>query len=452
MRILSIGLPLPNPAIDNYSLTSAPSFFDYDAVIVNPAAISQAIEEILRGQGEYRTPDDEAVYDGPTTAGAVGLADIIRHRYHETQRLFDRGGLVVCFAYPNVSHPGVSRFPGCERYSWLPAPAGLDWSRDALLPGFGTEVIITDHEHPFAPVLDRFRDRLAYRAYVADTVRGRIFARSAGGAVIGIEMAVGQGRLVFVPGLRSLSAMDNRFEMADVLVHCCRRAVLDRPREDEPTWAEAYPLPGLDLELAALRDAEVVLEAAQAQVAEFRQRVERLAKYRRLLWQEGRFGLLPVVKEAFELLGFSVSQEEDKPLTIADEGQVVFVEVEGAPEAVDMAPHYRLRRRWEEELATSGQTRRGVIVINGYRLQRPDERPQQYHEALRIAAEALHYCLITSSDLFRIVQWALGDADEEQRRAVRRRILETEGVFTLPPSLLAERAPAQAHADQSDKG
>ena len=33
MRILALGQPLPDPLIDNYNWASAPSFFDYDAII-----------------------------------------------------------------------------------------------------------------------------------------------------------------------------------------------------------------------------------------------------------------------------------------------------------------------------------------------------------------------------------------------------------------------------------
>ncbi len=55
MRLLVIGFPLPNPQIDNYSFLSAPSFFDYDAVVVEPASISKVIEEVLTRTEEHRT-------------------------------------------------------------------------------------------------------------------------------------------------------------------------------------------------------------------------------------------------------------------------------------------------------------------------------------------------------------------------------------------------------------
>ena len=46
MRILSLGQALPDSSIDNYSWASALSFFDYDALIVDPAvAVSEMIED-----------------------------------------------------------------------------------------------------------------------------------------------------------------------------------------------------------------------------------------------------------------------------------------------------------------------------------------------------------------------------------------------------------------------
>lgn len=451
MRVLTIGIPLPNPAIDNYSLTSAPSFFEYEAVIVNPAGVSQVIEAVLRGEEDHVTIDDEPVHDGPTTPVAVGLADLIHRRRDETQRLLDRGGLLVCFAYPNVTHPRVSRFPGCERYSWLPAPPGLDWSRDTLLPGFGTEVLVTDYEHPFAPFIDRFRGRLAYRAYTADSVRGRVFARSAGGAPIGVEVAISQGRLVFLPSLRDPKSTDDRFEIAELLVQCCQRAVRSSVREGEPEWVEMYRLPDLDELRTAQREAELVLEAARSQVEQFTHQVERVARWRGLLWQEGRVGLLPLVEEAFGLLGFGVAREEDRPPTLLYEGQPLFLEVEGSTQAVDMAPHYRLRRRWEETLASTGQAPRGLVVVNGYRRQPPDDRPQQYQDALQVAAEAMRYCLMTSADLFQLVRWTLQGASEEEREAIRREIVETEGVFHLPDWVRESSRSAGASSDSSER-
>jgi hypothetical protein len=232
-------------------------------------------------------------------------------------------------------------------------------------------------------------------------------------------------------------------EIADWMVECCRRAMGDRLDVGAPEWVDQFSVPGLEAELAALRDAEIVRDAAQAQVEEFAIKVERLAKFRRLLWQIGPRDLQPIVRESLALLGFSIVSAESEPLVIADGGERVFVEVEGSARPVDMSPHYRLRRRWEAELAKTGESRRGLIVINGLRDLRPEYRIQQYDDALRVAAESMHYCIVTTADLFEMVCAVLGGGSDEAVAAFRRAIVETDGVLKLPlPTPPAASGPA----------
>ena len=40
MRVLAIGYPLPDMAIDNYNPLTAPAYSDYDALIIDPASIT----------------------------------------------------------------------------------------------------------------------------------------------------------------------------------------------------------------------------------------------------------------------------------------------------------------------------------------------------------------------------------------------------------------------------
>jgi hypothetical protein len=112
------------------------------------------------------------------------------------------------------------------------------------------------------------------------------------------------------------------------------------------------------------------------------------------------------VRDALRLLGFQVTDDLDRPAEAVWEGQTVLLEVEGSPEAVGMAPHHRLRRRLEEALERTAQPQRGLIVVNGYRLRPPEERPAQYADALRVAAETMRYGLVTGHQLFSAVERA----------------------------------------------
>src|SRR3990170_3639122 len=228
MRALVIGFPLPDPQIDNYNFLSAPSFFDYDAVVVDTASVSRAIEEAVDQSQDRLTFVDQPVVNGPTSPVAVGLADAIRRRQDETQRLLARGHLVVCFAHPEVPHPRVTGFAGCHRYCWLPAPTGLTYGPPHLMPGEGTDVPSTEADHPFAAYVDQFRTNLLYRAYFSEGALrpgARVFARSAGGAAVGVELAVGNGRVVFLPPVRSAGKGTDRYPIAERILDCARRAL-----------------------------------------------------------------------------------------------------------------------------------------------------------------------------------------------------------------------------------
>jgi len=228
MRTLVLGIPLPHVTFDNYSFLSAPSLFDYGRVIVDTSALSEAIEQVATGSNEHRTPGGLPIVNGPGGPAAFSLAELLRLRRLEAERLLARGGLIACFAYPDVSHEGIRDLPAWRRYDWLPAPEGFSYS-EHLLAGYGKlGVDLTDREHAFAPYVEEFGVRLAFRAYLSEPEEGTppfatVFARSPGGAAVGVELAVGPGRVVLLPPIGSLDYSSDRAPLAAVLHQCLER-------------------------------------------------------------------------------------------------------------------------------------------------------------------------------------------------------------------------------------
>lgn len=227
-RTLVLGLPLPHLSFDNYSFLSAPSLFDHDRTTVEMAALSEAVQQVVEGSQEHRTFGGQAVVNGPSGPNALSLAQLLRLRRLEAERLLARGGVIVCFACADAPHDGIEGLPSWRLYDWLPAPQGFAFA-EHLLPGYGKlGVQVVDEEHAFVPYVEQFGVRLAYRAYVSEEAagfaeHGRVFARSPGGAAVGVELRAGPGRIVLLPPIGSLDFDRDRMPLANLLHDCLER-------------------------------------------------------------------------------------------------------------------------------------------------------------------------------------------------------------------------------------
>jgi hypothetical protein len=433
MRILTLGCPLPHIQIDNYNWASALSFFDYDAIVIDPAeAISKLIEDVTGGAGSYTTYTGEPIVDGPTSEDAVGLSDLLRQRREEVERLLARGGLVICFGYADVAHPKVAGFTGCHRYYWLPAPTGADYGRSYIQSASGIHVKAMDFQHPFADLLEEQRNNFLYRAVFSEGAKGfgedaRVFGRSTGGAPVALDLKVGGGRVIFLPALPPNMSMRDR--VANAIVAAVRNTLLLSAEEEAPDWLDDYSLPGLEPAREQMEAAETRIEEIESELAEARREYLGLDRYRRLLWQQGKFGFDLPVRDALALIGCRSVSDPDDAAVFNYKMEEVLVETESSPNVVGMEPHYRLRERLEAKIVDSARRVRGLIVINGFREEPPDQRPQQYEDALRVAAESMRYCVVDATRLFQAVQDQM-EGRTEAVEAFCRSLLDTEGVLT----------------------
>jgi hypothetical protein len=413
------------------------SFFDYDAMIVDPAeAVSRFIEGIVNTGESFATYNNEPVLDGPTTAESVGLADLLRRRRNETERFLAAGGLIVVMAYPDVPHTRVSGFTGAHRYYWLPAPEGYDYGMNTLQPASGKHVAPTDFEHPFADYLEAMRDSVGYRALLADGAFGgnsKVIGKSPGGATLAADVKVGNGRVIFLPAYPTNLTHGERGQIARDLVSAILNAILSDAEDDAPYWISQYSVPGLDDAEKKLEAAEDQMDEVEAELITSRNGFRKLDNYRRLLWQEGKFGLDLPVRDVLEEIGFARIASPDDPAVFMLDGETVFVEIEGAIGSVGMNPHYRLRQRLEERIA-EGRRVHGLIVVNGERGSPPTQRPQPIEDALRIASESMRYCIVETADLYDALIEKMNGGDT---KAFCKALYDTEGFYKKPAAATA---------------
>ncbi|MBM4416576.1 MAG: hypothetical protein FJ035_10180, partial [Chloroflexi bacterium] len=112
MRVLSIGRPLADPAIDNATIASAPALAEYPVIVLDPAGISAVIAEAADGRGEHHTLAGVPVVNGEPAGDALSLAELLRRRRDELVAALERGALVVVFVAPQVALPQVLGFTG----------------------------------------------------------------------------------------------------------------------------------------------------------------------------------------------------------------------------------------------------------------------------------------------------------------------------------------------------
>ncbi len=431
-RILSLGFPLPGVRVDNYTFLSAPSFFDYDAVVVDPSALGQLIEEVVAGSEEHRAFNGDRVRNEAAGSDQASLGELLERRRNEVAMLLASGGAVVCFARPARTHEGVGGAGRLDDYYWLPDSAAAACLAPALQPADGTDVYVVDYEHPLASFIAGQAANMAYRARFDLSViaEAHLIASSRGGAAVAIELPVESGRVVMLPALAAVPSGEARYTMSDALQAGIRRLLGVTGEGREPAWAAGFDIPGLAAraeELTAARaaseEAEQALKAAQA-------RYEELARFRRLLWQEGRLGLDEIVLEALRAIGFKVYDRDPSAIELRADGDLLLLEIESSDRAIDLAPHYRLRQRIERVIEERGTAVRGVLIVNGERSTRPQDRPQEVSDALRAASETMRYCVAPAHTLFAAVVAQLS-GDDEKVAAYRRALFEHDGILEV---------------------
>ncbi len=444
MRVLSIGHPLPNSAVDNRSIFDAPTLFDYEAIVIDLAAVQESVREAALATAPHQTSAGVPVVNGESIGGASGLAELLNRRRDEMTRALERGAVVAAYLYPTSLVTEVAGMSGLDRYFLLPAPAGMGWDAQTIRGGEGRTGAIVDHAHPFASVVEATRRRLHYRAYLNDRARGvaehaRVFVRSTGGAPIGAQMPLLAGQLILLPAITSASSTQAMPE-AQAVVAAMQEALGRVDDDRRPGWLDDQPVPGLAEREEKVDETRAALERAQGAFDDARAAAGELSPLREVLWRAGEQALMPAVVRCLELLGFGVREDGSGWLLTSPEGELL-LEAEASEREVRMDPHYRLRARADRLLEERARPARGLIVISGHRMTEPVRREAQPGDALRVAAESVGYALLTVDELFSAASSALahadateGGADEATLAGWRACLVAGEGLVTLAGS------------------
>jgi hypothetical protein len=438
-RFLAIGWDLEHSEIKEADFFDGPSFASADALFIDPRATSDrwTYDVPPERDGVRRTYTERDHGFGRTLARLVA-----KRRAEAADLLYKAGGILVSRLRPRgepleVVSPEVPA-ERIDRYSFLPAVSLVDRhhqltfpSNGRFLPRSGEDVLLQGTGSPFEEYLSEFDGMIVYQAVYQDLLGtpierfATVLARNKVGDVVAIEIPFEEGRLVLLPPLEGVSPARE----AEALVNAVSRAVLRPAFFPEPDWLPSYPLPGEDVLQDELRSLVDRHETLDAKIKELSSRLDGLTKYRRVLYTQGRFSLLPAVEASFRLLGFAVEESNYDLLLRSEEGDAI-VAVAASPQAeIDLLP-YRFLLGWVDEARTDGEgPGKGILVVSASRELDPKRRPTQFSPEVLRGCISQEFCLLTTYDLFKLVRSALEAKEEKARAPLRRAILDCVGEF-----------------------
>ena len=424
-----------HPSIDNHNIFNAPSVFDYEAIVIDIGAIAKTIQKAISADESYLTHSDRQIVNGESLDEVTGIKDVLYRRQEEFTRALENGSVVVAFIDTPNQITGVKGFQGLDRYFFLPAPAGINWDYSTIKGGEGITLSIADNDHPLVKVLEVYRTELLYRAYLDENIPGlagkvKIIARSSGDAALAVEFNVHNGKVIFlptpVPSLNQTTTQRESEAFVIAFPELFRR--MDSP---PPNWIQEIKVPELDALESEENLRKTELERIKESLAEATSLADNKRNLRNILWTNGDHALKLAVIECAEILGFSVSETTKDELILSSNDEELFTVVDGSTEAVDMSPHYRLRSQIDKVIEKESQSPRGLIIANGQRLTRPEERQNEISDPLQIAAESIGYAVVTAQEFFNATIAALNGISPELLEAIRGKLLSTDGIVNL---------------------
>lgn len=443
-RILSIGLQLESDQITNGDFMEAPSFHDFDVVLIDPSAVMNFFH---REMELFEVKDGFVTINYDATGTNKLTKQVIKKRKKETGRFLNLGRSLVCvLRAPSIVYLCSHIYDQPDRskpdnwvssYDWLPLKYSEDSMTSILPSARGNKINLSAPKDPFAPYFKAFDKQLYYEAYLDEEEMPSYFenlytiAESHGQLPVAFSFKLEGGRVVFLPPIEN----PDPEKLADVLLNCISATIGTIEETEPPSWLQSYKasVPGLP-ELEHQEEMlNTDLQELNTRLTRVQQEKAEKEKYLKLLYEQGKFQLEPVVRDAFSLLGFDVKGAEPSDGLLESHEGVALLEVEGKDDnAIKIDKYRQLLNYVVDDEQQTGQLKKGILVGNGFRLKDPRERGEQFTQKVVDGAAGSHFCLITTDTLFHLVCQVLEKPDDHELKSqIRKQLLTTDGLFRL---------------------
>jgi len=437
-RILAIGLDARHERIDTAGFSAVAPLTDYPVVVLDPASVSALWSRVVPGADRRLLTDSE-------TDGGLGntLVEVIRRRRREAAELLAAGGLLVCVLRP-VDTPLHVRRRGprgeglaiLHAYSWLPGDPSL--ARLAINAERERGIQLVDDAHPALRLLRAQGEPLLDACVTNEQLDPgwRVLATDRLGRPVALEVAVGQGRVLFVP---PIAARDAAERGALLVSHFAPAPAPEAPKPTpEPDWMADCLLPRRAELAARVGQIQSEVERLQAEVAQARLLHAELCELGKLLYASNAAELADPVASALRRFGFDVVKVDAECLEAQSPEGRALIALAASEGMIDSDPYWALLRRLDEQTAYG----KGVIVGSAYCGARPGTRGVPFSDILHRGAQHREIGLLSSAELHAAVEAALQRPDDEALRVrVRTAFLQTTGPCRLTPILSAPDSP-----------
>lgn len=421
-EVLCLGSEARHERIRCAPFDSPVSLADFEAVVVDPASLTA----MWAGQDARRL--------GPAERRELAgrLAHLVWRRRSEATELLRRGGTILCFLRPIGQPVRLVRSSSrrgrvvLHAYSWLPRERALTGL--VVATGRPPKVVPADETHAGWKLIAALGERAAAEAFIANETLPagcHVVAADENGQPLALEVAVGQGRVVFVPPLTA-----DPDELGGRIAGFFAVPEAAPAETPEPGWLDEALLPGQRELAERLDELEREIERLEAEFIAARDHHRALARLNRLVYARRAEELPEAATDAFERLGFDVETAEAGTLKLWSEEGNALVVLATAEGPIDSDPYWLLIERIGRRPTPDVH---GIVLGNAHCATRPADRPAPFTDLLRRGAQHRHVALLSTLELYAALAALLERDDEGLRARLRKAIVETVGPCELKP-------------------
>jgi hypothetical protein len=204
-----------------------------------------------------------------------------------------------------------------------------------------------------------------------------------------------------------------------------------------------------------LLEAERKVEEAQKEKEEVAERLASAGRFRALLFEKGK-PLEHIIIDALQLMDFKATsfKESDSEFDVVfecPEGRLIG-EAEGKDnKAINIDKLRQLSMNIHEDLQREevSAPAKPVLFGNAFRLQPVEERMDPFTPKCHSAAVSSNTALLSTSDLFAVVQYLLEHPDPDFARRCRLTLLESTGRVLFPAIPASETQPVNIQIEET---